>query len=366
MITILIKKFIITSTILLIIIIGDSIPIPETISFNNKDIYGLFYIGIDSYINANLLVHLYIFFSPKLKKLKNESDPYLHTFIEKSTKIITITLIIFKSIFASLFLKKFIPEYTFTNFSSIFLSFLTGASILLLFNELITKYGLGNGTNIIASYKIVKEIVSVLLSLTKITKSEKTSLLGISFIIFYLSFSLAEYYKKIPLVLGERLEQLEIQKKFNFYLPLSLNQAGMSSISFASSILKFIPLIGRVKILYPIFIILFGCFFNFFYTIFLIDLVGIFIRFKSLSILVKHSQSHDQSINIILKEFIILITIAPLITSIITILPSFLGTKYNLNILLLFDSSEIYTLISSLSSIYIDIESTYLLNKSIY
>nr|BBC77463.1 preprotein translocase subunit Y [Nitzschia sp. PL3-2] len=365
-IKIVLKKLIITLIIICFTILGDLIPVPGTSS--SKNIISIFHIGVYPYINAGSLIYSYVFFSPNLKKLKNNSDPHIFNFIEKSTRILTIILIIIKSFFNALFLKNYVPEWTFFTFFDLFTTFFAGAVILLLFSELISKYGLGNGNNIIGSYRIVKEFVAIILYYSKniiFDKSEKFLFFGSIFFIFNLSFFLSIYYKEIPLVLGEKLRKLNMQKKFKFYLPLALNHGGISSLSFAGLILKIFPFKKKLGILYFILLLVLSSIFNFFYTIFIMDVSEILRKFQMKSILLVENESEQKNISAILKELVKIALIGPFFSIILTMVPSIIAIYLNINVLLYLDASEVYNLISSFSSIYTDVESIYLRNFSI-
>nr|BBC77674.1 preprotein translocase subunit Y [Nitzschia sp. NIES-3576] len=366
-ITTILKKLLITITILSFIIIGDLLPIS---GIHSKFIYSFFQVGIYPYVNAGTIIYFYVFFSPKLKKLKNENDPHIFKFMEKYTKILTIFLILIKSFFNALSLKKYVSEWTFSIFFDLFTSLFAGATILLWFSELITKYGLGNGNSVIGSFRIIKELIAIFLYYLKNNKNvpnvfEKIIFLSILFIIFQLSFFLIELHSKIPLILGERLEQLEIQKKFKFYFPLLLNQGGIFSLSFSASILNLFPRIKAIEIdfFYFIFLFILSVFFNIIYTLIIIDIDHVINQFQKESII--NVEYRPIIRNTFLLELVQNGTIGPFFSIILSMLPIFITMQLKTETLLYIDPSEIYSLLSSLSSVYIDIESIYFYNVSI-
>jgi len=116
----------------------------------------------------------------------------------------------------------------------------TGAMIVLWLSELITDYGLGNGTSIL----IYTNIISNLPNLTqKIFFDSNGNFQIISTLIIFVSVYgivfLQEGFRSVPLISIKQLNQQFFQDSLNDtnYLPLRFNQAGVMPIILTSSVL---------------------------------------------------------------------------------------------------------------------------------
>jgi preprotein translocase subunit SecY len=121
----------------------------------------------------------------------------------------------------------------------------TGAMIVLWLSEIITDYGLGNGTSLLIYTNIIASLPN--LSKTIISQNRDnftiSSGLGIGLLIFaslYGIVFLQEGVRIIPLISSKQLNQSSVQDSItsdNNYLPLRFNQAGVIPIILTTAIL---------------------------------------------------------------------------------------------------------------------------------
>nr|WPV76556.1 subunit Y of preprotein-translocase [Naviculales sp.] len=263
---IILKRFLITLGVLLFIRIGTFLPVPginqndlafyiqshsvtrslvSTFSGNDTFVIGLFTLNIFPYINASILVQLILGLSPKLAKLQKEGDLEGRRSINRLTRFITLLWAIIQSISLTLYLKQILFDWNYSLAFEIIIWLTTGAMIVLWLSELITDYGLGNGTSLL----IYTNIISSLPNLSKkiIAENSENFTVYSGAAIFLLTFAslygivfLQEGFRTIPLVSSKQLNQSSLQDSVtnaDSYLPLRFNQAGVMPIILTTTLL---------------------------------------------------------------------------------------------------------------------------------
>ena len=263
---ILIKRLVITVGIILFIRLGTFLPVPgintsdlafyiqshsvtrslvSTFSGNDTFVIGLFTLNILPYINASILIQLILGFSPQLAKLQKEGDLAGRRSINRLTRFITLVWAIIQSVSLTIYLKQILFNWNYTLAFEIVVWLTTGAMIVLWLSEIITDYGLGNGTSLL----IYTNIIASLPNLSKTVISQNLdnftipSGLGIGLLIFaslYGIVFLQEGVRIIPLISSKQLNQSSVQDSItndNYYLPLRFNQAGVIPIILTTAIL---------------------------------------------------------------------------------------------------------------------------------
>jgi preprotein translocase subunit SecY len=214
----------------------------STFSGENTFVIGLFTLNIFPYINATIFVQLLQGFSPKLAKLQKEGDFEGRRLISKITRFITLIWAIIQSLGVTLYLRQVLFDWNYILAAEIVLWLTTGAMIVLWLSELITDYGLGNGTSLL----IYTNIISNLPNLVKkfvIENNETVSLFSIASILLLIFISLygivflQEGVRKIPLISSKQLNQSSLQEIVDTYLPIRFNQAGVMPIILTTAIL---------------------------------------------------------------------------------------------------------------------------------
>ena len=262
---IILRRLLVTLGVLLFIRLGTFLPVPginhsdlafyiqshsltrslvSTFSGNDTFVIGLFTLNIFPYINASILIQLILGFSPKLAKLQKEGDLEGKRSINRLTRFITLIFAIIQSLSLSLYLKQILFDWNYTLAFEITIWLTTGAIIILWLSELITDYGLGNGSSLL----IYTNIISNLPNLTKsifIENNDNLSVpseIGIALLIFaslYGIVFLQEGVRIIPLISSKQLNQVSLQDSVttNNYIPLRFNQAGVMPIILTTTLL---------------------------------------------------------------------------------------------------------------------------------
>ena len=263
--TIIRKRLLITVGILFVIRFGTFLPVPginhndlalylqshsvsrslvSTFSGDNTFVIGLFTLNIFPYINASIFMQLILGFSPKLSKLQKEGDLEGRRTINRLTRFITLIWAIIQSVGLALYLKQVLFDWNYGLAFEIVIWLTTGAMIVLWLSELITDYGLGNGSSLL----IYTNIISNLPNLSKkilLDNSDKITILS-GMVLILLIF--ASLYGIVFLQEGVRIVQLISSKQLNQsslpdsvtssnYIPFRFNQAGVMPIILTTAIL---------------------------------------------------------------------------------------------------------------------------------
>lgn len=301
---ILFKKVIFTILIILILRIGNYIPIANVdqkylinvissnpslkLLFNTKYlILNVFTLGIIPTINSSIVIQSLINIFPYFQNLQKDGRSG-RILIKQYTRFLTLILAFFQSLSITFALKPILFNYNFEIFFQITLTLTTGGMIILFLSDLITEYGIGNGSSIILALNIISTLPN---TLNVIIKSETPfSMLKIifSFLILIVGIIyLQEGIKVIPLITSKQL-LTKNRKKFKkvylqSFLPLKINQVGIMPIIFSSTLLGFVFNIGNfvVSKIPLISYLIVPEFFKFFYLIINFLLIVIFSCFYS-------------------------------------------------------------------------------------
>lgn len=260
------RRILITLGILLVIRIGTFLPVPgvnhsdlafyiqthsitrslvSTFAGENTFVIGVFTLNIFPSINASIFVQLILGLSPKLAKLQKEGDLEGRRSVNRLTRLITLVLAIFQSIGISLYLKPILFNWSYTLAFEMIIWLTTGAMIVLWLSELITDYGLGNGSSLLIYTNIISSIPNLTrtIFLGNYTQSSTFSIIGVFFILLLSLYGivfLQEGVRIVPLISSKQLNQSALQDnsiQSNNYLPLRFNQAGVMPIILTTAIL---------------------------------------------------------------------------------------------------------------------------------
>lgn len=212
----------------------------STFSGDNTFVIGLFTLNIFPYINATIAIQLLLGFSPKLSKLQKEGDFEGRRTIARLTRQITIIWAIIQSGGVALYLRQILFDWNIFLASEIVLWLTTGAMIVLWLSELITDYGLGNGSSLLIYTNIIANLPNLLKGLINQNNSNIFLSIGIIITVFASLYGIIFLNKgllKIPLISSKQLNQSAIRDRGNNYLPLRYNQAGVMPIILTTTML---------------------------------------------------------------------------------------------------------------------------------
>lgn len=259
------KRLLVTLGIILFIRLGTFLPVPgidhndlafyiqnhsvtrslvSSFSGDNTFVIGLFTLNIFPYINASIFIQLIIGLSPKLAKLQKEGDLEGRRSINQLTRLITLVFALIQSVSLAFYLKQVLFAWNYGLAFNIVLWLTTGAMIILWLSEIITDYGLGNGsslliyTNIVSSLpNLTKTIISA--NIENLTLVSEIGILILIFVSLYGIVFLQEGVRIVPLISSKQLNESASQNSVvnDSYLPLRFNQAGVMPIILTTTIL---------------------------------------------------------------------------------------------------------------------------------
>ena len=267
----LLPRVFITSIILLFIRSGTFLPVPginhNDLAFSIQQnlvaknlirtflgdkifIIGLFTLNIFPAINATIILQFLIGFSPQLAKLQKEGDFQGRREISRLTRNITVVLAIIQSIGVTLYLRPILFDWNVVLASQIVIWLTGGAMIVLWLSEVITDYGLGNGTSLLVYTNIVSNLPNLISKIATENSDTTmvlsvTSMFGLGILILFALYAIVLLQNStlnINLISSKRLSRASAQYEGYeddsiSYLPLRFNQAGVMPIILTTSFL---------------------------------------------------------------------------------------------------------------------------------
>lgn len=214
--------------------------------FSNLSIIML---GVGPYITASIIMQLLTIIFPKLKAMYQEEGDLGRKKFSQYGRILTVPLAVIQGFsFLTLLTRQGViaPLGGFDMLVNVIV--ITAGSILLMWiGELMTEFGIGNGTSLIIFAGIVAGLPQAISQLIS-TFDPSQIPLYIAFLIAALAIVYAvviitEAERPIPITYAKRVRGAKVYGGLSTYLPIRVNQAGVIPIIFALSILLFPQLI---------------------------------------------------------------------------------------------------------------------------
>lgn len=272
--TTLLRRIAITLLILFVFKLGTFIPVPgvyinyvsdtikandflgllNTFSGGGLGNFSILALGISPYITASIVVQLLQLVIPKLKEIANEGETGKKK-LNRITRYVSVLLAFVQALALLLSLDptKSGSIFTYEFFSrpgSLVLCYLfvalvitAGSCFTIWIADLITQYGIGNGSSLIIGAGIITQIPVMILELNTIflkTEATKSVISYIIILLLYVLIILGVVFleatvRKIPVQYANR------SGKSDSNIPIKLNTSGVMPVIFASTIMS-IPL----------------------------------------------------------------------------------------------------------------------------
>jgi preprotein translocase subunit SecY len=203
--------------------------------------FSIMALSLGPYINASIILQMLTVLVPSLEALQKEGD-YGRQKIAHYTRLITIPLSVVQSFGLIMLLKnrQLITIDNPINLVSMVITLVAGTVLLMWLSELISDYGLGNGTSLIIFAGIVSRLpISIVQTATVVESSNFTNILVfsvVSFFVIYFVVKMSEATRQIAITYARRSSSTGGGRQAT-YLPLRLNQAGVIPIIFAVSLM---------------------------------------------------------------------------------------------------------------------------------
>ena len=269
------QRFFLTISLLTLVRIGSFIPLPyidintfsPLVGSNNSTTaiatilnnfsgggnasFSILSLGILPNINASIFIQLLTTINPTLLKLQKNEGEYGRRKLIDYTRYLTFFCAVIEGIITTYSFRSLIFNWNILILIQISLSLITGTMIILWFSELITKYGIGNGSSILICFNIVSNFPDQLRTIA-LNLSNKSIFIGFFVSSIFLLTTVGCIYineavVKVPLVSASQL--LRNVNKFSLWnnsnLPLRVNQAGVMPLVFTSSVMVILTSITK-------------------------------------------------------------------------------------------------------------------------
>lgn len=208
-------------------------------------------LGVGPFITGSIIMQLLTIMFPSLKELYHESGEAGRRKFAQYSRLLSVPLGALQA-FGLLSLLRSQGILTDLALSDRVLNVIVvvaGSVLLMWLGELISEYGVGNGTSLIIFAGIVAQI--------PITISQKIATFDVAQLPTYLAFLaiavitvagvvvVTEAERPIPVTYAKRVRGTKVYGGMSTYLPIRLNQAGVMPIIFALSILLFPQMIAN-------------------------------------------------------------------------------------------------------------------------
>ena len=259
----LLKKIFYTVVLLSAIRIGNFIPIVDinqaylyeslkgssilsllnTFSQGKQFILGIFSLGVLPNINASLLMQLFTSIFPGLKKLQKEEGENGRKKITKYTRYLTTLIAGYYGFLITFFIKPFVFGFNTSKIIEISLVLTTGSIIIMWISELITEFGIGNGSSLIIFINIISSLPDIFKTIVTSNKSYVLlflliNIVGIIFVQKSIKIVKIFNLKDLNEVSTEDSYSLSKEKDYQYgFIPFKLNQSGIFPIIFATTFL---------------------------------------------------------------------------------------------------------------------------------
>jgi len=261
------KRIIFVTVMLIIFRLLSTIPVPgidpiKLQSFFDSpvgDVFGLFNIfsggglskisivmlGVGPYITASIVMQLLTMIFPKLKEMYQEEGEAGRAKFTQYSRLLTVPLALVQGGGFLLLLQKsgVVSQLGSIGMITNIMVIIAGSMLLMWIGELMTEFGIGNGTSLIIFAGIVAAVPTHLAQML-VTFTPAQIPLYIAFVIVALLVVLGvvvvtEAERPIPVTYAKRVRGNKVYGGVSTYLPLRVNQAGVIPIIFALSILIF-------------------------------------------------------------------------------------------------------------------------------
>ncbi len=210
--------------------------------------FSIMALGLTPYINASIILQLLTFVVPSLEELSKEGE-FGQEKINQYTRFLTVPISILQSfaMYSLLRGQGIIGNLSPLALVLLILTMLAGTMLAIWLGDLITEYGIGNGTSFLIFVGIVSRL-PVTIGKTAVTfvESDLMKMVGVlilSFLVVGLTVLVNEAVRQVQVTYSRRRTASALSALS--YLPLKMNQSGVYPIIFAVSLVIAPSFIGQ-------------------------------------------------------------------------------------------------------------------------
>lgn len=200
-------------------------------------------LGVGPYITASIIMQLVTMISPKLKAMYHEEGEAGRKRFSQYSRLISVPLAVIQGLGFLLLLANqgIIPSLDAFSLATNLIVITAGSVLLMWIGELISEFGIGNGTSLIIFAGIVAGLPTAIqqLAFTYSPAQIPTyiAFLFVSLVIIFGVVVITEAERPISVTYAKQARGGKTVGSASTYVPLRLNQAGVIPIIFALSIL---------------------------------------------------------------------------------------------------------------------------------
>ncbi|HEY4479614.1 MAG TPA: preprotein translocase subunit SecY [Candidatus Paceibacterota bacterium] len=202
-------------------------------------------LGVGPYITASIIMQLLTMMSSKLKALYHEEGEAGRQRFAQYSRRISVPLALLQGLgFLALLTRQgAINTLSPLDFAVNLMVITAGAVLLMWLGELMTEYGVGNGTSLIIFGGIVSRVPAIVSQQYFVLTGQPELIprylgfLAAAILIVWAVVVMTEAERPIPITYAKRVRGNKIYGGISTYLPLRINQAGVIPIIFALSII---------------------------------------------------------------------------------------------------------------------------------
>lgn len=205
--------------------------------------FSIVMLGVGPYITASIIMQLLTMMIPKLKAMYQEEGEIGRKRFTQYSRLITIPIALIQGFGYLVLLEKSGIVSNLAGLDMIVnLIVITGGAILMMWlGEIMTEFGIGNGTSLLIFAGIVARIPSAISQLSLSFDASQIPLYillaAISLLVIYAVVFITEAERPIPITYAKRIRGSKVYGGISTYLPLRVNQSGVIPIIFGMSIL---------------------------------------------------------------------------------------------------------------------------------
>ena len=209
-------------------------------------------LGVGPYITASIIMQLLTMMSPKLKAMYHEDGEAGRAKFAQYSRLLSLPLALIQAFGFLVLLSRqgVISDLAlFSTATNVII--VTGGSLLMMWiGEIMTEYGIGNGTSLIIFAGIVASIPGAASQLAFAFDPSDIPMyfgfLALSILVVFGVVVVTEAERPIPVTYAKRVRGMKVYGGVSTYLPLRVNQAGVIPIIFALSIMLFPQMVATV------------------------------------------------------------------------------------------------------------------------
>ncbi len=202
-------------------------------------------LGVGPYITASIIMQLLTIMSPKMKAMYQEEGEAGRVKFAQYSRRIALPLALIQAFSFIIILQRqsILPELSTFGLLLNTFAIAAGSMLLMWLGELITEFGLGNGTSLIIFAGIIaampQQLTGVIAAYDPSQLPMYAGLIVLAIAVIYSVVVITEAERPIAITYAKQVRGQKIYGGVSTYLPLRLNQAGVIPIIFALSIMLF-------------------------------------------------------------------------------------------------------------------------------